>query len=886
VQLEPGDTFGPYVVEDCAGSGGMGEVYRARDTRLDRLVALKVIGTRGGDQPEIRKRFADEARAIAALNHPHICALYDTGRHEGRDFLVLEYLEGETLAHRLRRGPLSLSDVLAVAIDIADALDYAHRRGVVHRDLKPSNVLLTRSHGAKLLDFGLATLRATASRADSQSGLATVPLDLTKQGVVVGTLHYLAPERLDGREADARSDVFAFGAMFYEMLTNRKAFDEKNEARLIAAILSSEPTPIDPAAGVPSECLWVAQNCLAKDPDGRWQSMGDVAKVLRGIVRTQPAVASPAPRGRLALWIGAAALAGAAVAAGALTLRDAPRARGSAIEGPVTLSVLPPVGGFFALTDSTVKSAQFAMAPDGQALVFVGTVRGVRQLWIRELRAEPRLLAGTSGASYPFWAPDGQFIGFFADGYLKKVSVNGRSPQPLCKAVTGRGGAWGDDGTIVFAADTTTALSKVSEAGGNPEPVTTLGPAHLAHRWPQFLEDGRILFFVRSAEPDVQGIYATSLENPGEVHRILPSAKSGIYSSGQLLFVLDGELRAQPFNPTTLQLSGEALPVGLKVDASSAMNSAVSASNRGTLATWTSGGGLSELVWFDRRGTRLGKAGSADRYFDFRLAPNERRLVLSRVDPAANTADLAIYDLGAESLTPLISSSQTDGTAVWSADGERLVFRSNRRGVHELFIRPAHGGGDEKLLHSTGFGMYPTDWSSDGASIVFHMLDPSTKHDIWTFDVAKGSAVPLVRTAADEAQGQLTSTGLLAYTSNQSGELEVYVRRLDGTSGSLNVSANGGFDPRWRGDGRELFFVSPEGMLMAVEISTEGSVHAGPRRSLFPTTIQEASGPYLSDYVVSKDGGRFLIKVPTEPPGSGPITVTLNWPERLGGNAR
>ncbi len=881
--LSRGDAFGPYVVEGFAGAGGMGEVYVARDSRLNRLVALKIIGKgKPGDRSEWRRRFWGEARAIAALNHPHICALYDMGQYEDREFLILEYLEGETLAQRLQRGALPLPDVFRYAIEIAEALDCAHRQGIVHRDLKPNNVFLTKSQGAKLMDFGLATLRATAARAEGLSGLATKPVPVTAEGVIVGTFNYLAPERLDGHEADARSDVFAFGAVLYEMITQRKAFDERNTARLIASILSSEPAPIDKVAAVHAELQWVVQHCLAKEPERRWQSMGDVAKLLKEVAqRPQRPVPPPGSSRRVPLWVGAAVIAGAAIVAGTLTLRQPAAPANNVLQRPISLSVIPPAGSAFALTESSVKTPQFAIAPDGQALAFVGTSAGVRRLWVQEFgRTEARALEGTTGASYPFWSPDGQFVAFFADGFLKKVNVHGRVPQPICKAVNGRGGAWWKDDIVVFAANTTAPLARVSASGGNPEPLTALADGHLGHRWPQFLPDGRVLFFVQSAEPEVEGLYVASLDKRAAV-QVRSTASSGVYAAGRLLFVLDGELVAQPLDLATLKLSGEAAPVGLKVSASTSMNSAISASSNDSIATWHSGGEISELVWFDRKGTRLGTVGLADRYVDFRLAPDGRRLALSRVDPAANTPDLAILDLDRGSLHPLPSSSQTDATPIWSGDGERLVFRSNRRGVHDLFVRPAHDAGDERMIHSSGFGMYPSDWSSDGRRIIYHFLHPETKHDIWSFDPTTNSPRPLVHTAADEAQGQLTASGRLAYTSNTLGRFHVYVRTLDGTAGSFHVSPKGGSDPRWRGDGRELFFFAPDGVLMAAEVTMAGSVPVGQVQPLFEAPVQEATAPFLSNFVVSSDGQRFLIKVPIEPIGYSPITVTLNWPARL-----
>jgi eukaryotic-like serine/threonine-protein kinase len=888
VLLNSGDAVGRYVVLAPAGTGGMGEVYKARDTRLNRIVALKVIGTGGGARSDLAQRFASEARAIAALNHPHICALYDTGCHDNQEFLVLEYLEGETLAQRLKRGPLSSRELLLYAIQIAEGLDYAHRQGVVHRDLKPSNVLLTKSAGAKLLDFGLAKLRTTTSHFDSISGLATKPLQITTEGAIVGTLHYLAPERLEGREADARSDVFAFGAILYEMITGRKPFEEKSQARLIAAILSDEPAPLQPPPGMPSALQWVVQTCLAKEPDARWQSMGDVARVLKGVPDTAPhAEPSPVPRRKRAFWMAVAfmAVAGVAAATGWLLrslVSDPHRTRAA-----IMLSVLPPTDHAFALTESTVKNAQFAVAPDGQTIAFVARAGRVQQLWIRELsRPEPRMLPGTEGASFPFWSPDSRFIGFFADKSLKKVGLDGRSPITICQALNGRGATWHEDGTIVFSPENSTPLYRVSAASGNPAPLTALANGHLAHRWPQFLTGARVLFFVRSADPDLEGIYVTSLAQPDELRRVRANASSGLYASGRLLYVLDGALVAQPIDESTLTLSGEATPLGLRVSVSSALNPAVSVSTQGVLATWSSTGNLSELVWYDRQGQRLGTEGPADQYVDFRLSPDDRRLALSRVDRATNMPDVFVRDLGTSALNSVSSSRQTDATPIWSPDGGRLVFRSNRRGLHDLFERPSHGGGEDRLLYSSGFGMYPTDWSSERGAILFHFLARSTKHDIWILDPSRGSAEPLHQTPADEAQGQLAQGGRLAYVSDESGEMNVYVRALNESTGPINVSVDGGFDPRWRADGRELFFLSSNGTLMAADVTTEGPPQVLSRKKLFNTGIQEPTRPYLSNFAVTKDGRRFLINVPTEPPGSAPITVTLDWLSTVSSGSR
>jgi len=424
----------------------------------------------------------------------------------------------------------------------------------------------------------------------------------------------------------------------------------------------------------------------------------------------------------------------------------------------------------------------------------------------------------------------------------------------------------------------------VNASGGDPKPFTNLGANQVAHRWPQVLRDGRVLLFVRSAQTELQGIYMTSLARPGDLRQIRATSSAGIAVAGHALFVLGGELVAQPLDPENAALSGEPIPVGLKVSASSTMSSPVSAADSGVLATWSSGSGLSELVWFDRSGIRLGPAGPPDRYFDFRLSPDERRVALSRIDPASDTPDLGMLDLNRSFVTPISSSSQTDASPIWSATGDRLVFRSNRRGLHELFEKPALDSGGERLLHSAGLGMYPTDWSPDGRTILFHVLNPATRHDIWALDVASRTAKPLLDDRAEEAQGQLAPGGRLAYTSDASGQLQVYVWLLGSQTLSNPVSTKGGFDPRWRADGRELFFISPDGMMMAAEVSPEGQTTS--TRELFRTAIEPTSAPYLSDFVVSKDGRKFLIKVPTEPPGARPITVTLNWLERLRGHGR
>ena len=850
----------------------MGEVYKARDTRLNRTVALKVIGTGFGERSELRERFAAEGRAIAALSHPNICTLYDTGHHDGRDFLVLEYLEGETLAERLRRGAVPGRELLGWAIEIADALDYAHRLGVVHRDLKPENVLLTRQGRAKVLDFGLAKLRSEGAQQAGIQGLPTAPVSHTAEGAVVGTLNYMAPERLDGRQTDSRSDVFAFGAVVYEVATGRKAFDAPTPARLIASILASDPLPVETKTSVPSDLPWLVHNCLVKDPDARWQSMGDVAKVLKAMAR---AGGTSVPPRRRRPWIPLALVGSALLICLIVLLPRLRRAGEVSDEGrAVSLELVPPAGGAFALTTSSISTPQFAVAPDGHAVVFVAMAEGQRQLWVRDLgNNEAHPVPDTKGASYPFWSPDSRWVGFFANGLLKKAGFDGRAPRDICPAPNARGGAWRQDDTVVFALATPSALLRVQAGGGAPVALTRLEAAHEDHRWPHFLPDGRLLFFVRSADVRVQGLYVVSLEKPSELHLLRPTSSSGLFASGWLLFLDEPDLMAQRLDVRTLQLSGETIPIGLKVTASSALQSAMSASSHGgVLATWSSPSALSELQWYDRRGAPLGSAGLPGQYVDFRLSPDDQSLAVSRIDANAHQADLAIVNLKTGDETALGPSPRTEASPVWSPDGTQLVFLSNRQGVHDLFQVPAQGG-SERRIH-TG-PAYPTSWVGD--TILFHT---ATQHDVRAIDF-RGTEQAIVNTPAIEVQAQLAPGGRLAYTSDASGTLNVYVRPLDGKTAATNVSVSGGFDPRWRGDGRELFFMGTDGWLHAVEVQGDRPLRPATPRKLFRVGVQDPRPPYASIFDVTKNGAQFLINVPLRTPGAGPITLTLDWTKRI-----
>jgi hypothetical protein len=865
----------------------MGEVYRARDTRLDRAVAIKTLHAESRD-PDQRSRFEREAKAIAALSHPNICTVHDVGRQEpstgsgrGVDYLVMELLEGDTLAARLAKGPLEIADVLAFAIQIAAALDAAHRQGIVHRDLKPGNVMLTRSGGArqgplqaKLLDFGLAKLRSEAAPLAD----AATEAPLTAKGQILGTIPYMAPEQLEGKPIDARTDLFAFGAIVFEMATGKRAFNESSQASLIGAILHTSPPPITqvmPGASPALERLVTV--CLSKDPENRWSSAHDVLLQLKSIAAVQQDAPGPAgsqKRWREPLAWGAAAVAVVAALAIAALMLMGRVTRNTADAALDVLSVLPP-------EQTTLDRGEAPqISPDGRRVAFVATDRlGRSGLYVRNrdsLVARP--LPDTDGASMPFWSPDSGNLGFFAQGQLKTIAIAGGSPHAIAAAAVPRGGTWSRDDVILFMNVPSLPLNRVPAAGGDAVPVGgAAGPQF--RLFPAFLPDGRHYLYL-NPRPSASGfvIGVGSLDST-ETKELTRSTSSALYAPGYLLFRRDAALVAQPFDARTLQLSGS--PVPIVEDAGFNAQTYVglfSASDNGVIAYQRPPPG-SQLVWFDRQGKRLGAAAPPADYNSVCLSADERWIVYDLADPVSGSIDLWALDVGGDRPSRLTFNPAVDFYPVCSPSAQDVVFASLRDGPPNLYRLLTTAPGNEKALLSSPVAKIPTDWSRDGRLLVFMALNQKTGADIEVVPLAGGPPQTVLATAANEHDGRLSPDGRwIAYSSNESGTFDVYVQPFPTTGAKWQVSKGGGQLPQWRRDGSELFYIAPDKKLIGVSVKTGSDFSVGEARALVETRISswERLG---GQYAVTADGQRFLVNTASDT--TLPVTLVLNWTAAL-----
>jgi hypothetical protein len=878
--LKPGTQLGSYRVTALVAVGGMGQVYRAIDTRLNRTVAIKVLPKALAADPQFQARFSREAQALAALTHPHICTVFDAGHQDDTDFLVMEYVEGETLAARLAKGSLPMDQALRLAIEMADALGAAHGHGIVHRDLKPSNVMLTES-GAKLLDFGLAKPVASSVARDAALMPTMTPAGVTARGTIVGTLQYMAPEQLEGREADARTDIFAFGAVVYEMLTGEKAFEGKSQASLIGAIMHAEPAAISASLALAPPALdRLVKTCLAKEPDHRWQSARDLRRELQWVHESPvgATVIKPKNRERLA-WAVAALLA---IGIGAVGVRQVsspeahPRVARFAVAAPAGTAL--PQGPPFAPE----------VSPDGTWLVFHVVRGGASLLALRRIDAlDAQILEGTEGGVFPFWSPDSRVVAFFADGKLKRKNVAGGLAQVICDAPSGLGGTWNADGVIVFlsAGD----LHTVPAApGSRSTPLTALRRGERFQNRPRFLPDGRrFLYFV---EPDA--IYLASLDG-GDPTRLSVNANAAVYASPGYLVLRQGTtLVAQRFDADLRKPLGDSMLLaegvvpGTTGGTSPRGAASFSVSDNGVLAYARIPETARQLAWFDRVGRPLGTVGPFPfaSFGGVELSPDGTRIAMhSPGEGPGPNSEIWLFDLARGQPTQLTISAGADRRPIWSPNGQRLVFASRRQDGPGLYQKLAGGVPRETLLLRSPNEYredWPLDWSSKG--IVYASGSDRESDDLWMLPV-DGDRKPyrLFSDPGQQDEARVSPNGRwLAYTDLASGRPEVFVRGLVTAGAKWAISNAGGRWPRWRSDGKELFYLAADGKLTAVPVEPDPTTfRTGAHEPLFQTGRSVRGG--LSAFNVSPDGQRFLLTIAGYENQTASIVVVTNWPATM-----
>ncbi len=876
--LTAGSRLGPYEIVSPLGAGGMGEVYRARDTRLGRDVAVKVLPQHLADTPEARARFEREAKAISSLNHPNICTLHDVGRHEDTDFLVMELVEGETLTERIARGPLPPEEAMRLGVQVADALDKAHRQGLVHRDLKPGNIMLTRS-GAKLLDFGLARATGLAPTVTDLSSSPTMSPSLTAEGMIVGTFMYMSPEQLEGKEADVRSDLWALGVVLYESVTGRKAFSGKSQASLIGAIMHTQPPALSGISELaPPGLERLVNACLAKDPDERIQTAHDVKLQLQWILEGGSQAGVPAPvaakrRGReRALVLATASSVMAMLVMGgwlALKPRHAPQMMRFEIAPPTTVQFL----------DAP------RISPDGQFLAYNATDSlGVSRIWLRPMESlEAQQLQGTEGAKRPFWSPDSRFLGFIAGGKLKKVAVNGGPPVVLCDAPTGADGSWGRKDVILFDGAQADPILRVSAAGGVAAPVAWVDSARTVVQvgWPEILPDGRHFLFLAMGARSTLCVGDIDSKKVVEVGPCESQMK--FVPPDMLLFSRGGTLVTQHFDTRSYRLRGEPVPVAEKVSADAIGTSEFGASDNGILVYSTKRAQGGRLVQLDRTGHLLKTLAAPTTLLHIALSPDGRHIAMRARDNMARGRDIWLTEIARDISTRFTFEPTNENYPVWAPDGKSILYNSDAPGAAGLHLKQLSGTGEDVVILPWTHGeAVPQCWSRDGQEVFFTVAADKTQDDIWVLRMTGDrKATPFLNSAASEGMAALSPDGrYLAYASNESGHDEVYVQSYPDRKEKWQASTKGGTEPQWSADGKQLYYMAADQQLTVIPIRTTPAFDLGLPQALFHLQELNPDVP-RPHYCVSQDGSSFYATVPDENRLLPSTYVVVNWQKAL-----
>jgi eukaryotic-like serine/threonine-protein kinase len=888
VALVAGARLGRYEIRSKLGAGGMGEVYQGRDTQLGRDVAVKVLPATVSTNAERLRRFEQEACAASALNHPNILIVHDIGAHDETTYVVSELLEGETLRKRIGGTPLGQRRAIDYALQIANGLAAAHEKGIVHRDLKPDNIFITNDGRVKILDFGLAKLTQLDGN-QSQTDVPTRRVD-TDPGVVMGTVGYMSPEQLKGRPVDQRSDIFAFGAILYEMLSGRRAFHGESAAETMSAILKEDPPELSDTNKTVSPALErLVNHCLEKNSEARFHSARDVAFALEALSGSSVASETTTPQSfvnttsRVRQWL-PWALAAVGLLLGGIAIAWT-YFRSDRTDARLIEAMRFPVP----MPDKAQIIGPPMVSPDGRYVVFrLNTDDGKQVLMVRALGSlEAHPLVGTDGASQPFWSPDSRSVGFFANGKLKRIDVSSASAQTICDAPSNYSGAWSQDGTIIFSRGVASGLYRVPATGGTPTQLTTVDPTRneIEHIWPNFLPDGRhFLFLVRNAQPENSAIYIGALDSK-ETTRLLQIHSSMAYASpGYVLFVRESTLMAQGFDADTLQLKGDAFPVAEQTVRNAATGRAMfSVSQNGVLVFRPGGLTSNQLIWFDRSGKQLGILTPSGSYNAPALSPDEKKVAVSRVDTQIGTAaDIWLIDLERGTQIRLTTDPASDTHPSWSANADRIVFVSTRDGATSIYQKSLNGASPEEPLFSSPELKYNPQWSPDGQSIIYSQLNPKTNLDLNLLSLSgEKKSTSFIQSHSIEGQPRFSPNGKwIAYISNETSQFEVYVESFPATGAKVAISIGGGSQPQWRGDGRELYYYAPDRKMMAVEVNGDGpTFKVGEARPLFEIRVVaiDQSFPGNGYYTVTHDGKRFLVSSLPEAPERQQINVIVNW---------